>query len=108
MAKQTKLEEVAIAARQQLLTNNTYNNFDSNNNYSTTHTRAMSDDKTPVHGKGTGIPFDTTNGGGYNDIYGVASAAGSGRIANIGVNKYNANNDYKHPDTSGNIGQVTL
>lgn len=106
--KINKLEEAAIAARQQLITSNTYNNFDTNNNYTETHTRAMSDEETPVHGKGTGVNFDTYNGGGYNDIHGVANAAGSGRIANMAVNQFNENNTYITPDMSGNVGQVTI
>lgn len=103
-----KLEEAAIAARQQLLTNNTFNNFDINNNYSAMHTRAKSDDITPVQGKGTGVPFDSANGGGYYDIYGHPNFAGSGRIGNTVINQFNSENIYKHPDTSGNKGQVTI
>lgn len=103
-----KLEEAAIAARQQLLTNNTFNNFDINNNYSATHTRAKSDDTTPIHGKGTGVPFDSANGGGYYDIYGVGEAAHSGRIGNTVLNQFDSNNGYTQPDTSGNVGQVTI
>ena len=103
-----KLEEAAIAARQQLLTNNEFNNFDINNNYSSMHTRAKSDDITPVQGKGTGVPFDSANGGGYYDIYGHPNAAGSGRIGNTIINQFNGENGYKTPDTSGNVGQVTI
>ena len=105
---QNKLEEAAIAARQQLITSNSFNNFANENNYSATHTKAMSDEETPIHGKGTGINFDTYNGGGYNDIYGVANAAGSGRIANLATNQFSPNNEYGIPDMSGNIGQVTI
>ena len=103
-----KLEEAAIAARQQLLTNNTFNNFDISSNYSAIHTRAKSDDVTPIHGKGTGVSFDSTNGGGYYDIYGTPNAAGSGRIGNTIINQFNSDNTYKHPDTTGNVGQVTI
>jgi hypothetical protein len=102
------LEEAAIAARQQLLTNNTFNNHDINNNYSATHTNAKSDDTTPINGKGTGVPFDSANGGGYHDIYGHPNFAGSGRIANTVINQYNDNNSYTHPDTSSNEGQVVI
>tara|TARA_R110000851_G_scaffold158676_2_gene301739 strand:+ start:3200 stop:3523 length:324 start_codon:yes stop_codon:yes gene_type:complete len=105
---QSTLEELAIAARQQLLTNNIYNDFDINNNYSATHTRAKSDDETPVHGKGTGTSFDSYNGGGSYDIYGAPNIAGSGRLANVAVNEYNSNNEYTTPDTSGNLGQVII
>lgn len=102
------LEQAAIQQRKQLLTNNYYNNFDINNNYSPTHTRAKSDDQTPIHGKGTGVPFDSENGGGYWDIYGHPNFAGSGRIGNLVTNDFNPDNPYRHPDTSGNEGQVTI
>jgi len=104
----TELEKAAIAARKQLIPRNTYNNEDANNNYSTTHTRAKSDETTPVNGKGTGVYLDTTNGGGSYDINGTPNAAGSGRIGNLTFNKYNDDNRYDHPDTSGNNGQVIL
>lgn len=103
-----KLEEAAIAARAALIPINIYNDADASNNYTATHTRAKSDDLTPVHGKGTGVNFDSYNGGGYNDIYGTPNVAGSGRIANVAVNEYNDNNRYTTPDTSGNVGQVTI
>jgi hypothetical protein len=102
------LEEAAIAARQQLLTNNTFNNFDINNNYSSMHTNAKSDDVTPVHGKGTGVPFDSANGGGYHDIYGHPNYAGSGRIGNLVINDFNNDNPYVTPDMTGNVGQVVI
>ena len=105
---QSKLEEAAIAARAQLIPRNIYNGSDAANNYSAIHTRAKSDDITPVNGKGTGLPFDTYNGGSSNDIDGVANAVGSGRIANVATNQYDVQNGYVHPDTSGNIGQVTI
>lgn len=105
---QSKLEQIAIAQRANLLPFNYYNSADSNNNYSATHTRALSDDLTPVNGKGTGVYLDTANGGGSLDIYGIAQAAGSGRIGNITFNFYNSGNGYTTPDMSGNIGQVTI
>lgn len=103
-----KLEEIAIAAREQLLNRNVFNNFDKENNYSSEHTRAKSDEETPIHGKGTGIPFDSKNGGGSYDIYGHPNFAGSGRIGNTAINKYNEETGYKTPDTSGNVGQVKI
>jgi hypothetical protein len=103
-----KLEEAAIAARQQLLTNNAFNNEAPANNYSVTHTNAKSDETTPNHGKGTGVPFDSANGGSHQDIYGNPNYAGSGRIKNTSINQYNGDNNYGHPDTSGNVGQVTI
>jgi hypothetical protein len=105
---QTQLELVAIAARAQLITRNVYNSTDAGNNYSVTHTRAMSDDITPINGKGTGVPFDSYNGGSSDDINGVANAVGSGRLANLTTNQYTPQSGYIHPDTSGNVGQVTI
>ena len=104
----TKLEEIAIEARKGLLIKNTFNDTASENNYSATHTNAKSDETTPKNGKGTGVFLDTSNGGSSEDINGIASAAGSGRIGNIKVNEYNEDNKYGHPDTSGNVGQVTI
>jgi hypothetical protein len=103
-----ELEKAAIAARQQLLTNNNYNNFDINNNYSATHTRALSDDQTPNYGKGTGVPFDSANGGSDIDINGNPNIAHSGRIGNVVLNQFNSDNEYKTPDMTGNVGQVTI
>lgn len=103
-----KLEQAAIAARNSLITSNTYNDDNSSNNYSATHTRAISDQATPVNGKGTGVFLDTNNGGGSLDLNGSPSAAGSGRLQNLSVNQYNGSNEYGHPDTSNNIGQVIL
>jgi hypothetical protein len=106
--KQTKLEEIAIEARKSLVTKNTFNDYDNSNNYSATHTNAKSDEITPKNGKGTGVSFDTANGGSSDDINGVANAVGSGRIANVLKNEYNDGNDYHSPDMTGNIGQVTI
>jgi len=103
-----KLEEVAIAQRQALLTSNAFNDEAPANNYTATHTKAKSDEETPAHGKGTGLDFDTSNGGSTHDINGVANATGSGRIANVLKNEFNADNKYTHPDTEGNKGQVTI
>jgi hypothetical protein len=103
-----KLEEAAIAARQQLLTNNAFNNAAPANNYSVTHTNAMSDETTPNHGKGTGVAFDSANGGSHQDIYGNPNYAGSGRIGNTVINEFNNDNGYTQPDMTGNVGQVTI
>ena len=108
MGVQTKLEQIAIETRKTILNNNTFNNFDINNNYSATHTNAKSDDVTPKHGKGTGVYMDTEHGGSSQDEHGVPNVAGSGRIGNVLRNQYNSDNTYQKPDTSGNIGQVTI
>lgn len=105
---QSKLEQAAIEARNNLIPFNTYNDADANNNYGATHTRAKSDEETPVYGKGTGVNFDSYNGGSSIDIYGNPNYAGSGRIPLLASNQYNDNNGYTTPDTSGNVGQVTI
>lgn len=103
-----KLEQAAIAARDNNLGFNTYKGDTDSNNYSATHTRALSDQQTPVAGKGTGVFLDTYNGGGSLDINGSPDAAGSGRIQNKAFNQYNENQQYEHPDTSGNVGQFSF
>ncbi len=103
-----KLEQAAIAARNTLLPANTYNDEADANNYTATHTRALSDNQTPVAGKGTGIFLDTYNGGGSIDINGASNAVGSGRLQNIAKNEYDASNTYQHPDTSANEGQFSF
>lgn len=105
---QSELEKAAIAARNTLLPKNLYNDADASNRYGATHTRAKSDETTPEHGKGTGVNFDSTNGGSSTDKFGNPNFAGSGRIPLLAANKYNSENGYTHPNTEGNIGQVTL
>jgi hypothetical protein len=107
-----KLEQAAIATRDTLIAINNYNNEADANNYTATHTRALADQSTPVHGKGTGVFLDTYNGGGDLDVNGNPNAAGSGRLAAFANNNstwgYGPDNYYEHPDTSGNVGQVTF
>jgi hypothetical protein len=103
-----KLEQAAIAARNSLIPTNTYKGDAAGNQYSGTHSRALSDQQTPVSGKGTGVFLDTYNGGGSLDINGSPSAAGSGRIQNVAVNEFDNDNQYQHPDTSGNEGQFSF
>lgn len=101
----SKLEEIGLNQRGVLTPFNTYNNSSNSREYSATHTRALSDQETPVNGKGTGIFLDTFNGGGSLDINGSSNAAGSGRIANVASNQFDNDNQYVHPDTTGNVGQ---
>jgi len=108
MGKQTKLEKIAIESRNNIIKNNIYNSYSDKNNYTPTHSRAISDKKTPVHGKGTGKFLDIENGGGSEDVNGVTGIIGSGRNGNVKQNEYNKNNKYEHPDTSKNIGQVVI
>lgn len=107
-----KLEEIAISKRESLISKNNYNNEDDANNYSAKHTRAISDAKTPVYGKGTGIFLDTYNGGGDFDVNGNPTIAGSGRLAAFANNTstwgYGPTQYYKTPDTSLNQGQVVI
>lgn len=107
-----KLEQAAIARREALIAINNYNNEDDGNNYSATHTRALSDELTPVNGKGTGIFLDTYNGGSNIDTYGNPTYGGSGRVPSIANNGatwgYTPDSHYQHPDTSGNVGQVSF
>ena len=108
MAKQSKLETIAISQRDKLIASNTYDNADPSENYSSKHTRALSDNLTPVQGKGTGIFLDTNNGGGSIDIHGNPAFAGSGRLQQMSANDFDKENPYQAPDTSKNSGQVTL
>lgn len=114
-----KLEKNGINARNTLITINDYDNVTNNNNYTSTHTKALSDNKTPEHGKGNpkdssvdvgalGNGFYDINGaiGNSYDINGSPQIAGSGRIANVLKNPYNFNLQYIKPDTTLNVGKV--
>jgi hypothetical protein len=107
MAEQSDLEKIAIDVRNTLKAKNTYNDGDGKK-YKAGHTRALSDDETPVHGKGTGVYMDTYNGGGDLDINGSPEVVGSGRIKNKALNEYNEDKGYTKPDTSGNVGQIIV
>jgi len=101
MAK-SKLDELATEYRKKNIVKNDYNGEDDANNYSSTHTKAMSDQQTPVKGKGTGVYMDTYNGGGDMDINGNPIYAGSGRLAAIANNTskwgYGPTSPYTAPD----------
>ena len=107
-----RLEQIAIAQRNALIASNNYDNANPSNNYSATHTRALSDQATPIYGKGTGIFLDTYNGGGDVDINGNPVYGGSGRLAAFANNGstwgYTPSSNYTAPDTTGNVGQVVL
>lgn len=103
-----KLQDIAEQTREQLITQNTYNRTSEDNKYAAGHTRAVSDQKTPVAGKGTFIFLDTYNGGSDIDKNGNPDKAGSGRSGNMGFNQFGKNTKYKHPDTSANKGQIRL
>jgi len=106
MATSNKLEESAILQRAALIPQNTYNSSDASQKYGVGHNNALSDGDNK--GKGTGIHLDTYNGGGDFDINGNPNIVGSGRIQNLVINKFNGENGYEHPDTSGNVGQVVI
>jgi hypothetical protein len=117
---QSPLEVAAITQRNVLLPINTYNNDAPSNTYTATHTRAISDQTTPIYGKGSGQFLDIENYGGVGgewDINGnQANSVGSGRNPQITLNGatwgYGPNGlglvVYQIPDTSGNIGQVII
>ena len=117
---QSPLESAAIAQRAFLIPINTYNNAAQANTYTATHTRALSDQTTPVYGKGSGQFLDIENYGGVGgefDINGNQGLyAGSGRNPELILNSslwgygpvgLNFSN-YTAPNTSLNIGQVII
>jgi len=101
-----KLEEAALLQRAALIPLNGYNSSDVSQNYNPSHVNALSDGD--LKGKGTGIHLDTYNGGGDFDINGNPNIVGSGRIQNQVINQYDGDNGYTAPDTSGNVGQVSI
>lgn len=117
---QTPLEQAAIAARNTLIPINTYNNYAPANEYTATHTRALSDNTTPVYGKGSGQFLDIDNYGGVGGDYDINGNTnlyiGSGRNPQLTYNSslwgYGPNglgmSNYTHPNTSLNIGQVVI
>lgn len=118
--QQSPLEAAAIAARNTLLPINTYNNDAQANQYTATHTRALSDQTTPIYGKGSGqyLDIDNYDGvGGDWDINGnQANSVGSGRNPAFALNGSTwgygpaglGMQVYQHPNTSANIGQVII
>lgn len=112
---QSKLEQAAIAQRNLLIPKNTYNNTTPTSQYGATHTRALADQLTPINGKGTGKYLDIENykaGGEFDKNGNPSVAVGSGRnqafANNMSTWGYGPTKHYEHPDTSLNIGQVTI
>lgn len=117
---QSPLEAAAITQRNILLAISTYNNAATSNNYTATHTRALSDASTPIYGKGSGQFLDIDNYGGVGgdwDINGnQANAVGSGRNPAMALNGSTFGygpvglgmQNYQHPNTAGNAGQVII
>jgi hypothetical protein len=117
---QSPLEAAAITQRNILIPKNTYNNVSVSNNYGATHTRAVSDTTTPIHGKGSGQFLDIFNYGGVGGEWDVngnqANSIGSGRNPELTLNasiwgygpSQVAGSDYTTPNTTLNRGQVIL
>ena len=117
---QSPLEAAAIVQRNILIAISSYNNAAVANNYTATHTRALSDNTTPIYGKGSGQFLDIDNYGGVGgdwDINGnQINSVGSGRNPAIGLNNstwgYGPNGlgmvNYQPPNTSLNVGQVII
>jgi len=103
MAEDSKLGKLAALARKKNITKNDFNGEADANNYTATHTKALSDRETPVKGKGTGVYLDTYNGGSDTDINGNPIYAGSGRNAAMANNAstwgYGPDSPYTAPDT---------
>lgn len=94
----TRLEEIATAARQELLLRNVYQN-EPGKFYSTQHPNALqaqggADDPQNIKGKGTFGYLDTANGGGAYDIFGRPEVDGSGRNNLLLKNLYRKENQY--------------
>ncbi len=115
---QSALEVAAIAQRNALIPINTYNNLQTANNYTATHTRALADSVTPHNGKGSGQFLDTFN---YNGVGAdwdqngnalIPNGQGSGRnpafANNLATWGYGPSSYYLMPNTSLNSGQVTI
>jgi hypothetical protein len=112
--------KAAIAARNTLYLKNIYNNIDATNQYGATHTRAISDKNSPIHGKGSGQFLDIYNyggvGGDWDKNGNQAISIGSGRDQEIILNAATwgygptaiAGTSYTQPNMSLNIGQVII
>lgn len=117
---QSPLEAAAIAARNSLLPINTYNNASVSNEYTATHSRAISDASTPIYGKGSGNFLDITNysgvGGEWDKNGNQGNSVGSGRNPAMALNGSTFGygptglgmQNYQSPNTAGNVGQVII
>jgi hypothetical protein len=121
--EQSDMEYAAIIQRNSLIPFNTYNSFANSNQYSLTHTRAITDSQTINAGRGTGTFLDINNynaGLGWdktgNQSPGSIVGAGIGRSASLTINNATWNMgpvglnmiNYNQPDTSLNVGQVII
>jgi hypothetical protein len=94
----SRLEEIANATRETLLVKNVYQD-ESGLRYDVTHPNATTakggvDDPLNAKGKGTGIRFDTANGGSEIDANGIPSVSDSGRNTIYTLNQYNPDKKY--------------
>lgn len=94
----SKLEEIGNATRAELLLKNIYQD-QSGLQYSVTHLNATQakggiDDQNNAKGKGTGIKWDTSNGGSDIDVYGDPTIINTGRVAIYNENQYNPDKKY--------------
>jgi hypothetical protein len=120
---QTDLEYAAIIQRGVLIPRNLYNSFAAANQYSLTHTRAITDNETVNAGRGTGNFLDIENYGaglGWdrtgNPSPGSIVGAGIGRSPSITINNATwqmgpvglGMQNYAAPDMSLNVGQVII
>jgi len=104
----TKLEQIGIIKRNEAIIRNDFNNTDASKMYSATHTKALSDELTPIQGKGTGGEMDSSNGGSMVDIYGNPNIPHSGRVGNISYNSYKEGNEYGISNSSNDTGEVNI
>jgi hypothetical protein len=120
---QTDMEYAAIIQRNQLIPINTYNSFANANQYSLTHTRAITDGLTPNAGRGTGTFLDINNYGAAldwdkfgNPQPGSIVGAGIGRSPSLSLNNGTwqmgpvglGMTNYSFPNMALNVGQVII
>jgi hypothetical protein len=120
---QSDLEYAAIIQRNTLIPINTYNSYAAANQYSLTHTRAITDSQTPNAGRGTATFLDIEN---YvaglewdklgNPQPGSIVGAGIGRSPSMTLNSATwgygpvglGMSNYAPPNTALNTGQVVI
>lgn len=102
---ETNSNETSCETTKKIAEENRNKSFSSNvyspdNPYTGLHPNALQkngspDDPTNYKGKGTGNFLDTSNGGGYYDIYGHPKTPNSGRNALLASNRYSPTNQFK-------------
>lgn len=94
----SRLEDIANNTRQALLAKNIYQDLNGLK-YNKQHPNATQavggvDDLNNAKGKGTGVIFDTDNGGSFVDINGLPEVINSGRNSIYVVNQYTPDKKY--------------